>query len=887
MSNFDFLKDFDETLYKLGNRIEKQVNISPSGVKADATPFLEHILTRLLSHIGKKYNPHKSFYSQLDEVYRAGKISYGYKQKIYGAYQLRNKLHDNLEEIEKDEYYVASQLHERLFYIAKKFYRDFNENYDEYKGVPSYKPIELDTTDDEIELIKIPDFPEIIDVNYDYCIICGEPNHSNYSLYCSECNRVIDNANNYISIRNSFGKDAKFKKEDLIEYGIPEGYVNQMISHLVREDMLRVKGIFITFNSMHFDKYMNKISGYLSVGELITKFREDKITPAEIKRTKEYKQGSFRQDPFYQFYKIVNSEIISKFEREILTSASIQNSMEYTTITQKELQRWYRMNLANYRRGNVNESFVEFNRLLQDDYMELKRQGILEKQIKKDLNVTDEIYEFWIKTNKSFEDEIIQIKKDLILNALSEGKTREEAISVSGVTPKEYDDIVKVADFRKDEFSLERNRELETRKANFIEHIKYNDVATSCAMAKIEVEDFYEWYEKDLTSEFYLETTRILMHNFLSQRRKGKTRVESAAAIGLPCNFVEHWFKRTLDICESFKNDHIVVVVDLIYRGFKAGRTKREISKTADVSINRINSYLKLGQRGYGTYKRLYDYYEAEIIPVELDRFLAELTNKPIKKALEISELSSEELDECCASVRSGNNTYKDFYDRFYITRLNVFLDNIDKGKDKSKAVRNANLSMKELEECYELGRNGDERFTDFYGKYHEIKFRTFLDSIIKGKTESQALKSAELKREDLPDNLDEMIFERKFNIVVGSLKNDFTTKQAAKKANVSIDTVFEWFLKGRDGDEHFKEFYDMYLDGYVEPGSRIVQRLLNEDIPLHLILKRNRKNFTREDYDFWMREGYMQKAQEYLENEDDEDDEEVEKLKREIMNRI
>ena len=131
------------------------------------------------------------------------------------------------------------------------------------------------------------------------------------------------------------------------------------------------------------------------------------------------------------------------------------------------------------------------------------------------------------------------------------------------------------------------------------------------------------------------------------------------------------------------------------------------------------------------------------------------------------------------------------------------------------------------------------------------------------------------------------MIFERKFNIVVGSLKNDFTTKQAAKKANVSIDTVFEWFLKGRDGDEHFKEFYDMYLDGYVEPGSRIVQRLLNEDIPLHLILKRNRKNFTREDYDFWMREGYMQKAQEYLENEDDEDDEEVEKLKREIMNRI
>ena len=33
MSNFDFLKGFDDTLYKLGNRIEREVNIAPSAVK--------------------------------------------------------------------------------------------------------------------------------------------------------------------------------------------------------------------------------------------------------------------------------------------------------------------------------------------------------------------------------------------------------------------------------------------------------------------------------------------------------------------------------------------------------------------------------------------------------------------------------------------------------------------------------------------------------------------------------------------------------------------------------------------------------------------------------------------------------------------------------------
>ena len=76
MSNFDFLKDFDKTLYKLGNRIEREVVISPSAVKADATPFLQYILDKLLKRIGSKFNSRKDFYTQLDRVYRKKVISY-------------------------------------------------------------------------------------------------------------------------------------------------------------------------------------------------------------------------------------------------------------------------------------------------------------------------------------------------------------------------------------------------------------------------------------------------------------------------------------------------------------------------------------------------------------------------------------------------------------------------------------------------------------------------------------------------------------------------------------------------------------------------------------------------------------------------------------------
>ena len=40
-----------------------------------------------------------------------------------------------------------------------------------------------------------------------------------------------------------------FTKEDLIEYGIHEGYVNLLISSLNKSDLFKVKGRFISFNN--------------------------------------------------------------------------------------------------------------------------------------------------------------------------------------------------------------------------------------------------------------------------------------------------------------------------------------------------------------------------------------------------------------------------------------------------------------------------------------------------------------------------------------------------------------------------------------------------------------------------------------------------------------
>ena len=834
MSNFDFLKDFDNTLWKLGNRIEKQVNTSPSGVKADATTFLEHILKKLLTMAGLKYNSRKPFTDQVDAVFRSNlKMSNAYRERIKSAYNYRNKIHDEFDDIEKHEFEDAVQLHEKLFYIARKFYRDYNDDYDEYKGVPDFKPLKFDFSTDEVEMVKVKDFNEIVDVKYDYCVVCGEPNHLNYSIYCHKCSRKLDNANNFISVRNAFGKDARFTKEDLIEYGMPEGYVNQFINSMVRENMLKVAGRFITFNNMYLEEYLRRIDSYISVGELITRFKEDKISPEEIKKSKEYKLGKNRQEPFYQFYKITNREIIKKFEKDLLATEDIWRSMDYTAVTQHQLERWYNIRLGNYRRGNVNESFVIFNKLLIKDYLKLKSEGILEAEIRKTLNVSDEVYDFWCDFDRYFEKNLKQIKLDLIVEGIDRHMTKGEIIEYAGLTAKEYDDIFKVADRKGEDIAQIRNREIESRKRQFVKYLLNFDLKIACSKALFTLDDFYEYYDSaDVNSEFYVKSTRILMDKYLTQRRFGKTKTEAIEKVGIKEKYLDRWLKRS--VYADFKDEDLRVTVDLILRGFKKNKPLSDIAQTAGVTVNAIKSYVKLGGRGSAIYKPLYDYYESEIIPQKLDKFLNGNETKSIKKAMESADLTEDELDK-----------------------------------------------------YYELGKNGDERFEEFYKEFYDIKKGTYVYHRNKGKSHNIAMRESRLSDEEYDESkadIEKLLKMIKISIVLETVASDKTSNVAASKAGCTVDEIYEWYFKGRSGDEDYMEFYESFHKAYVRPSAVPLQEKLdNENAKLDNLIKSNKDKFTKKDVDIWLKHGIIHLGVIHLDEEKDDEDEddEEEKVKK------
>ena len=816
MSNFDFLRDFDTTLWKLGNRIEKQVNISPSGVKADATTFLEYILKQYLSKVNVQYNSRKNFSDQIDAVYRLDGIAYGFKEKIKNAYNMRSHIHDNFEDIEKNEYVVAMQLHERLFYIAKKFYRD-SDCYDYYKGVPEYKPLKLDFSDDEIELLEIPDFNEIVEFKYDYCVVCGEPNHSNYSIFCEDCNRQIDNANNFISIRNSFGKDSRFTKEDLIEYGIHEGYVLPLINSLVKSNLLKVKGRFYEFNNLNIESYMTRIDKYIRIGELITKFREDKLSPTEIKETNEYRQGSYKQEPFYQFFKIINEEIINKFERDLLTTENIWDSIEYTTIPQKDLKRWYLIQLNNYKKNEINESFVIFNRLLISDYLSLKREGIKDSDIEKQLNISKEMLEFFPKFYPEFESELSKIKKDLILKLLNEGKSKSQVIEEAGITRKEYDDLVKYSKFKENEFAEEYEKIVNDRKEQLLIHLTTNDLKNSCLLTKITVDDFYQWLDDaKIDSDFYFKSNKILMDKYLNERKTGKTKSLACESIALDESIVDKWLKRKNKLFDEFKDKNLKVIVDLVLDGFKSNKIKKEISQNVEVSVNEINRFLLLGKRGSKIYSELYDYYENKVIPKHLQRFLMEIKTKSFTKALIHVDLTKEELIH------------------YYQTN------------------------------------------DDFHDKYLSFKMDRYVEEIIDGRTHEKSLKKSNLSGEEylqLKQKIDEILLHERMEIVKREILNDSKSDVATKHAGVTVDDVYDWYYKGKS-DEEFKEFSEFFYDHYIEHNVLWVNRLLKDGLSIEKILSKFTENFTSKDFEIWQEDGLIEKENIFVDLTEDEEEE-------------
>ena len=840
---FEYLKDFNHDAYVFASDINREVTYSPGAVKAHATSLLENIVGDMLVKSGNRIaNPRVKFHMKVEKLYTFDIISHKFKRDLLSAYGLRSSIHDDLAKTKEREFDIALKLHRALFDILWKYYEEFADEV--YFKKPDYiEPV----IKEDVEIDQTPqELPDVVPERlFDRCIICGSPNNSKDSNFCRKCNNKLDNVEDLINMKNSLVDLSAFTVGDIRELGYSKEYSRQLVIELLNENLIYKKDKLYSLKEHEFEGFLNCINEYFEINYLLTEFILGKYKLNQIKNTEIYRKGRENINPYVQVPKIVNEIIFKEFLNDVRLNVPIDDIMEDTGISQADIDEWFSNQIDDFKNHHVSNEFITYNQLLMEKYLVLKRKACKNSKILEELHISQEIVDFWASSLKrqsqQFFKQLKECEMDLILDAIEDDRTKAEACEIADITT---DDLEAMIDKGKngDElygpfYNVFADIYYRQRRDEFLNHLSNNDYKTAVDLAGLEKDEVDMWYErsaKDFAygqrddNSFYIKTTKVMMKNYINARRLKKSQDESCKMIDKNVYDIKRWLDTEEPIFIDFKNDLEDVLIKNVIEGFKDKKSVEEISNSLDISQNKIWKYIECGKEGEDKYVPIYEAYVDSYIVSQLNEFLVQIQVKP-----------------------------------------------------KHKVLKSISISESEFDMYYQLGMDGDEKFREFAEEYHEFKINKYINSIIKGRNQSKALRNADLTMDELDDDIEDKILDKRLEIVTEEIAKDKTTKQAAKKANTTVDVIYDWFLRGRAGDEKFKDFAEFYYDCYVEIGSKLVQESLEEGIPLKFILKKSKEHFTREDYDFWKKNNFLKKTYEI--NMTDKD-EENEKLKKEIL---
>jgi len=809
MKNFEFLKDFDNDMYTLLSEFEREAVKNPKTSESYVTPFLEKVVNDMLQRNNNAIdNPYVGFSKRVDKLYELKIIDYKFKCMLLEAYQMRNAItHKSIEDFLRQDNRIPFQLHRSLFDIAWKYFELYNENYYCFEK-PEYTPIyNLNSKTEEIT-------PKPSDNrNFRHCIICGKTNDSKNSNFCRSCNNELEYQNEIINLKNNLNI-SHFTKEEVNQIH-SSMYTSQLLIELTTKKLLKKTNRHYSLNEAEYEKLIEFTNDCYDMEKTLTEFLNGKYTSKQIKQSKYYKCGQKGIRPFVEFYQIVENQLFNDFLDQIAMKIPISEVLEKTQVSKSYINSWYSKNRDRFIKGEHNSEFITYNKLLIDEYLTLKRKQYLDDDIKAELQINDEIISFWTDSfdmeSGIFKRNLREIKMNIFLNNLKEGKSKEEALEIAEIT--DFEELLKNKDFE-----TEYKKEYyENRVDKLLKSLKTMSFDKALKRANISEDDYNRWYAKgkkqcllkkdddEFCLNFYINVTRVLMDRYLKLRSEGKTKMEACKKINTDLNEVKRWCKwNESGLFIDFKENSKKITADLIVDAIKDGKSKDKIAENSDITVSELNKILVLGSQNDKIYRKVYEEYESFYLSKHLEVFLKEIKNKNLKKALKTSGIEKAELDK-----------------------------------------------------TYNLGKNGDERFTKFYNDYLNFKISCYISQIIKGKSTSNALKNSNLTDVELKDNLEEIdskILDKQMSIVIGEITRNRTTKQAAKKANVKIDEVYRWYLEGKKGNEKFEDFADDYHEFYVEAGCEIFQNFLSKGKTPEQIMKIMNEDITKEDYEFWIK---------------------------------
>lgn len=825
---FDFLKNFNGEAYDIALQIEDEITTSPASIKTYATTFLECIVDDMLLKSGNKnINPYANFTPKVKKLSMFNVIKYSFETQLINAYKLRNTAHYSLKKTAEEDKRLALELYEKLFHIAWRYFNEFGGNEYGYIGKPKFVPPFREN--EEKELIEVPNI-ERMEKIFDHCIICGRKNNSHYHNLCNDCNNKIEHVEDIINLKNHF--DGPFTKRHVVDLGYSKPYSDALIRELLNENLILKSDKSYNFNEDYFKDYLNEIEMYGEIETVLSEFASGKLTLKDIKSSSYYLKGKDNIKPFIQVYKIVSDVIFKEFISQLALGIEIDEIMKDTTISQDEIEVWYFNQLSLLERGIKNNDFINYNKISIDSFIKLRRLGKTPDEIVTNLHLPDNIVEFWLTTHlkeldyfkESHDDAVI----DLILKAVKENKTKTEFLDSFDITQNDFDRLLN--DYS--EFNKIYTRDyIQKRRENFLYYLKENNLEVSIEKSYLNKKELDEWLkigERDFElkhkteyCEFYKKTLSLLMSHYIRFRKLALSKKESAQKIDQSPKTIDKWLRRDdYNIFINFQMECQEITVDIIINAIKKGLTLKQASALGDMSQNNLMKLIKRGENGEEKYVKLYEVYQSKYVPKQLEIFFEKIQTSKYKKALKSAHLTEDELNKFYILGLKGVATFKEFTDNYFDFKLsNYSKEIIQKGKTPRRAARNVNF----IEE--------------------DFKYRQ--------------------------DKIDDVLIEKQLEIIIPLIKESFHAKYIVNKINMDLETFFDWYIKGYEGDERFKQLSECYWENRMKASIEDFQSLFDKRISEKFFLKYIIKNNVKPEYKFWKSLGVFTYSNEILSDEE------------------
>ena len=833
-SNFEFLKEYSKTAYSLAKSMERTLYTEPVGALAFGGRFLELIRNKLYQYHYKEMN--KVIKSRLKTTEDLDIKSESFK---------RADLTDHISSLYHNKIIKSHESNKIIAAYNIRHNLHLNEdiddiNSDKEAALKLYKEIfeiakwycnHIDNTFDadiEFSYPSESDYEDQIpEVNiakiFDDCVICGKENISSNRNICPECKRKIRLGSDLDDLMDLLNDDNRFTKNFLKRQSYDTYEIDYMM-HFLREFDLRSSEtkdeIFINYDKAY--EFIEETKSYEEIEKILLAFYNELIDEDDIDYSENsfYRLGERGHKLYSQYYLLIITKKIKNYLN--YKSKNIPNACEKSGVTIDEISYWYDRKVKNLIKLNYKKdldiSFNHMSRILMDKWIEYRENKENKADIKNKLKLTDRVLGFWLDDSLISNSKYPYIKEFIFKNREIEMKLFVEGLSLG----------------------LNKNDAIEFADTNIDFVDKYFNLSEEDVLIKrwrIGKQANNEESFKRYKNIYFHKTTKEFLEHLI-----GNTIDDALLKSTLDEGDFNKWYnagkkefhKYNCDLDSDLYKFYIKTTKTLMNNWLderRLGHKRLESCKNIGLYSDTLDEWFKFKEdeprdfedKKYNAFKDFY----IKSDEITMNLIMESIENGDNKTvAAKKSDSSVEMIDSYLKLGKENDENYTDFYEKYeeiYLPkRREEFLKLFEKKEDFNKAVKASELSLEEIRFAYEKGENGEEEYIEFYEKLLDLKLRTYAKKLSLNEKEKRALEKSNLTKEEL-ETYDYRIEILILSFNMGRVIRESFDKKLEKilnKSSISLNDVFYWYDQGKEQyelDENLEYLTDAEILGSAE----------------------------------------------------------------------